>query len=79
VPIENTRELRGPLAQRCKSATPTRESITAAVAGRESDGLVVARKRGNARGAKEPWQCQAERKFRVELRKKVEEPIAGPT
>lgn len=48
-----------------------------AVAGRESDGLIVAGKRSNVRGAKEPWQCQAEREFRVELRKKVREPIAG--
>lgn len=37
-----------------------RESITVAVAERESDGLVVASKRGNARGAKEPWQYRAD-------------------
>jgi hypothetical protein len=44
---------------RAGSASQNRECITCGGARRESDGLIVARKRCNARGAKEPYCMQA--------------------
>ena len=50
--------------QACRRVNATRERITAGRPSRESEGVIVASKRGNARGAKDP--CRTVRSFRRE-------------
>src|SRR5260370_8858593 len=55
--IDQSRSLGGPTRRRAKARNVRREDITVARPCRESEGSIVAGKRGNARGAKGPcWK-----------------------
>jgi len=52
--IDQSRSLGGPAGVEARATNVRREDITGATAGRETERPVIAKKRGNAQGAKGP-------------------------